>query len=87
MKFNKVQFVYIDMDYLKKLNEVETEIFYDENNANYKEKPHLGILFCAVCLSNLVDFRKMNRFNNNLSTYLKQNIFEFKKMVERIHVN
>lgn len=44
MKFNKVQFVYIDMDYLKELNEVEKEIFYDENNANYKEKPHLGIL-------------------------------------------
>lgn len=44
MKFNKVQFVYIDMDYLKKLNTVEPEIFYDENNANYKEKPHLGIL-------------------------------------------
>lgn len=44
MKFNKVQFVYIDMDYLKKLNEVEPEIFYDENNENYKDKPHLGIL-------------------------------------------
>ena len=37
MKFNKVQFVYIDMDYLKKLNEVETEIFYDENNAITKK--------------------------------------------------
>ena len=44
MKFNKVQFVYIDIDYLKKLNEVESEIFYDENNENYKDKPHLGIL-------------------------------------------
>ena len=44
MKFDKVQFVYIDMAYLKKLNEVEPEIFYDDNNDNYKEKPHLGIL-------------------------------------------
>ena len=44
MKFNKVQFVYINMDYLKKLNEVESEFFYDENNENYKDKPHLGIL-------------------------------------------
>ena len=40
MKFDKVQFVYIDMAYLKKLNEVEPEIFYDDNNDNYKEKPH-----------------------------------------------
>lgn len=44
MKFNKVQFVYIDMDYLKKLNEIESEIFFDAENVNYKEKPHLGIL-------------------------------------------
>jgi len=44
MKFDKVQFVYIDMDYLKKLNEIEPEIFFDAKNKNYKEKPHLGIL-------------------------------------------
>ena len=44
MKFDKVQFVYIDMNYLKKLNEIESEIFYDAENENYKEKPHLGIL-------------------------------------------
>jgi len=44
MKFDKVQFVYIDMDYLKKLNEIEPEIFFDAENKNYKEKPHLGIL-------------------------------------------
>ena len=44
MKFDKVQFVYIDMEYLRKLNEIETEIFFDANNNNYKEKPHLGIL-------------------------------------------
>lgn len=44
MKFNKVQFVYIDVNYLKKLNEIEPEIFFDKENENYKEKPHLGIL-------------------------------------------
>ena len=44
MKFTKVQFVYIDISYLKKLNEIEPEIFFDEENENYKEKPHLGIL-------------------------------------------
>ena len=44
MKFDKVQFVYIDMEYLKKLNEIESEIFFDPENVNYKEKPHLGIL-------------------------------------------
>lgn len=44
MKFDKVQFVYIDMDYLKKLNEIEPEIFFDAENKNYKDKPHLGIL-------------------------------------------
>lgn len=44
MKFTKVQFVYIDLDYLEKLNEVEPEIFFDKENENYKEKPHLGIL-------------------------------------------
>jgi protein AbiQ len=44
MKFDKVQFVYIDMEYLRKLNEIESEIFFDAENNNYKEKPHLGIL-------------------------------------------
>ena len=44
MKFDKLQFVYIDMEYLRKLNEIESEIFFDAENKNYKEKPHLGIL-------------------------------------------
>lgn len=44
MKFNKVQFVYIDLNYLEKLNEIEPEIFFDKENENYGEKPHLGIL-------------------------------------------
>lgn len=44
MKFSKVQFVYIDIDYLKAINEADSEIFYDENNKEYKFKPHLGML-------------------------------------------
>ena len=44
VKFGKIQFVYIDIDYLQKLHEIESEIFFDKGNENYKEKPHLGIL-------------------------------------------
>lgn len=44
MKFSKVQFVYIDINYLEKLYEIEPEIFFDKRNENYKGKPHLGIL-------------------------------------------
>ena len=44
MKVSKVQFVYIDIDYLKAMNEADSEIFYDENNKEYKFKPHLGML-------------------------------------------
>ena len=44
MKFSKVKFVYIDIDYLKAMNEADSEIFYDENNKEYKFKPHLGML-------------------------------------------
>lgn len=44
MKFTKLQFVYIDIQYLEKLHEIEPEIFFDKENKNYKEKPHLGIL-------------------------------------------
>lgn len=44
MNFDKVQFVYVDIAYLKKMNEIDSEIFYDEKNENYAQKPHLGIL-------------------------------------------
>ncbi len=44
MKFSKVQFVYINIDYLKAMHEADSEIFYDENNKEYKFKPHLGML-------------------------------------------
>ena len=52
MKFSKVQFVYIDIDYLKAMNEADSEIFYDENNKEYKFKPHLGMLINqGICYS------------------------------------
>lgn len=44
MKFDKVQFVYIDIDYLEYLHEIEPEIYFYKDNSNYKLKPHLGIL-------------------------------------------
>ena len=44
MKFSKVQFVYIDIDYLKAMNEADSEYFYDENIKEYKLNPHLGML-------------------------------------------
>lgn len=44
MKFDKVQFVYIDIDYLEYLHEIEPEIYFDKDDPNYKLKPHLGIL-------------------------------------------
>ena len=43
MKFDKIQFVYIDVDYLRYLHSIDSEIFFDEKN-NYEAKPHLGIL-------------------------------------------
>ena len=44
MKLDKVQFVYIDIDYLEYLHEIEPEIYFDKDAPNYKLKPHLGIL-------------------------------------------
>ena len=44
MKFDKVQFVYIDTNYLEYLHSVDSEIFFDKSNSNYKFKPHLGVL-------------------------------------------
>lgn len=44
MKFDKVQLVYIDMDYLEYLHEIEPEIWFDKEDENYRIKPHLGIL-------------------------------------------
>ena len=50
MKFDKVQFVYIDMSYLKKLNEIESEIFYDAENENYKENQNIDYYIKRIIL-------------------------------------
>lgn len=44
MRFNKVQFVYVDVRYLEYLHDIEPEIFFDKKNEKYNLKPHLGIL-------------------------------------------
>ena len=44
MKFEKVQFVYVDVQYLEYLHSIEPEIFFDKKNESYRLKPHLGIL-------------------------------------------
>lgn len=43
MNFKEFKFVYVDVDYLKKLHDEDNEILYADN-ANYEKKPHLGIL-------------------------------------------
>lgn len=43
VKFDKMQFVYLNIDYLRALSKIDDEVFFDEDN-NYEEKPHLGIL-------------------------------------------
>lgn len=37
------KFVYVDLNYLKKLHEIDNEVFYSEKR-NYERKPFLGIL-------------------------------------------
>lgn len=44
MNFDKVQFVYIDVDYMEYLNGIDSEIFFNKEDENYRLKPHLGIL-------------------------------------------
>lgn len=39
----KIQFIYINNDYLKYLSAFEPELQFDENG-NYEEKPHIGLL-------------------------------------------
>ncbi len=43
MFFENFRFVKISLEYLEKLYEVDTEVFFDRNS-NYENKPHLGIL-------------------------------------------
>lgn len=44
MIFDKIQFVYIDIDYMEYLSEIDSEIFFNKEDKNYRLKPHLGIL-------------------------------------------
>ena len=44
MNFDKVQFVYIDITYMEYLNGIDSEIFFNKEDENYRLKPHLGIL-------------------------------------------
>lgn len=44
MNFDKVQFVYIDVAYMEYLNRIDSEIFFNKEDENYRLKPHLGIL-------------------------------------------
>lgn len=44
MNFDKVQFVYIDVAYMEYLNGIDSEIFFNKKDENYRLKPHLGIL-------------------------------------------
>ena len=41
MKFDKFQFVYIDIKYLEYLHSIEPEIYFAKDEPNYKLKPHL----------------------------------------------
>lgn len=43
LEFTSFRFVYILPDYLQKLHEVDSEIFFT-NESDYGKKPHLGIL-------------------------------------------
>lgn len=43
MKFGEFKFIYISLDYLRKMHEVDSEVFFVDNTA-YEKKPHLGIL-------------------------------------------
>ena len=44
MKFNNLQFVYIDNKYLEYLHVIQPGIYFDKYDPNYKLKPPLGIL-------------------------------------------
>ena len=44
MTLDKIEFVYIDVDYLKYLHSVDSQVQFNKNDPNYKVKPHVGIL-------------------------------------------
>ena len=37
MRFVKIQFVYIDIDYMEYLNAIDSEIFFNKDDENYKK--------------------------------------------------
>ena len=39
-----IKFVYIDVDYMEYLNGIDSEVFFNKKDQNYRLKPHLGIL-------------------------------------------
>ncbi|MDD3797114.1 MAG: type III toxin-antitoxin system ToxN/AbiQ family toxin [Lachnospiraceae bacterium] len=43
MQFKEFRFIYISLDYLRKMHEIDPEVFFVDNTA-YEKKPHLGIL-------------------------------------------
>lgn len=43
MKFETFKFVYISLDYLRAMHEIDSEIFF-KDSSDYEKKPHLGIL-------------------------------------------
>lgn len=43
LEFDEFKFVYISLDYLKAMHEIDKEIFY-VNSPEYEKKPHLGIM-------------------------------------------
>ena len=43
MEFTSFRFVFISPDYLEKLHDVDSEVFYSPDT-DYSKKPHLGIL-------------------------------------------
>ncbi len=43
MEFTSFRFVFISPDYLEKLHDVDSEVFYS-SGTDYSKKPHLGIL-------------------------------------------
>lgn len=43
MQFKEFRFIYISLDYLRKMHEVDSEVFFVDD-LSYEKKPHLGIL-------------------------------------------
>ncbi len=44
MTLEKIDFVYVDVEYLKYLHSVDSQVQFNKDDPNYKIKPHVGIL-------------------------------------------